>query len=214
MKQLILLFILFFCFAAAYSQQQKVLSRDSVLIEMDKKDIEKPKATRFLVPKKAAMFSAALPGLGQAYNHKYWKIPILYAGIAATAWGINWNNQYYTLYRNAYIDLLDSDPESKRYLEIPSALSKEELAADIENNRSSYVTALERKKDGYRRDRDLVIIVMVGVYVINIIDANVDAHLSDFDISNDLSMNVSPVLLSNHAGTGNYSLGMSFKLNF
>ena len=173
--------------------------------------VEKLKVSKMFVPKKAAMMSAAFPGLGQAYNHKYWKVPIVYAAIGAAAWGINWNNGYYTLYRNGYIDLMDSDPASDRYLDIPSALNWEEL---IRTNRTWVESSLKSKMDKYRRDRDLMILVTVGIYVLNIIDANVDAHLADFDVSNDLSMNVSPVLLGDLSGTGNSTLGMSLKINF
>lgn len=176
--------------------------------------IEVKKTGEFFIPKKAAMFSAAFPGLGQLYNHKWWKVPILYAGFAACAYGINYNNERYLVYRNAYIDLVDSDPASKRYIYTPIRGTLEEREAIILANKSGYETIFEKRKDSYRRDRDLMILVTIGVYVLNIIDANVDAHLSDFDVSNDLSMNITPVLLGDYSGTGKSNVGLSLKINF
>ena len=196
---------------SSLNAQEPVIENDSLLITKGE-ELVKPKKTRFLIPKKSAMYSAVFPGLGQAYNHKYYKIPFIYAGIAATGYGIWWNNKFYNTYRNAYIDIRDSDPNSERYLEVlPPGYNFDEQGAEW---RRWFESQLEKKKDSYRRDRDLLVIVMVGVYVINIIDANVDAHLSDFDISNDLSMNVSPVLLGDYFGSGNSSLGLSLRLNF
>ena len=176
--------------------------------------IEKSKVARMLVPKKAAMFSAAFPGLGQVYNHKWWKVPILYAGFAACAYGINWNNERYTLYRYAYIDLVDSDPSSRSYINTPLTIPEDEREAYILSNKSYFESVFKSRRESFRRDRDLLIIVTIGVYVLNIIDANVDAHLADFDVSNDLSMNVSPVLFGDLSGTGNSTLGLSLKINF
>lgn len=192
---------------SANAQSNKALS-DSVSIRYDDVPTENIKQKRILIPKKAAMYSAVLPGLGQIYNRKAWKVPILYAGIGATAYGIWWNDKYYTQYRNAYIDLRDSDPNSNRHLDVLPP------GADYNANKDYYDSTIEKKMNSYRRDRDLVIIVMVGVYVLNIIDANVDAHLADFDISKDLSMNLSPVLMQDYTGFKNTTLGLSLTFNF
>lgn len=214
MKRFIPFFFVYCFFSTNVSAQKNNVQTDSLTNIIAGEKIEPVQKGRKFVPKRAAMFSAAFPGLGQAYNRKYWKIPILYAGIAATAWGINWNNTRYSLYRNAYIDLMDSDPNSKRYLDIPSVYTREELEDRINANPGTFETTFEKRRDSYRRDRDLLIIVMVGVYVINIIDANVDAHLADFDVSNDLTMNVSPTLMGSLADTGNPGVGLSLKIKF
>jgi hypothetical protein len=194
--------ILLACFAmAAVNAQSDRVLNDSVSIQYNEVQPEIKSTKRMLIPKKAAMYSAVLPGLGQIYNRKAWKVPILYAGIGATAYGIWWNDKYYTQYRNAFIDLSDSDPNSNRHLDVLPP------GADYVANKDYYDSTIEKKMNSYRRDRDLVIIVMVGVYVLNIIDANVDAHLSDFDISPDLSMNVSPVLMQDYTGFKNTTLG-------
>lgn len=206
---LVFLVVAFACNTMLWSQNY-TLDDDTVVFEQGEK-IKPLKKERFLIPKKAAMYSAVFPGLGQAYNHKYYKIPFIYAGIGATAYGIWWNNKFYNTYRNAYIDIRDSDPMSERYLEVlPPGYDFDEQDASW---KSWFESQLGKKKDSYRRDRDLLVIVMVGVYVLNIIDANVDAHLSDFDISKDLSLNVSPVLVGDYFGSGNSSVGLSLKLN-
>lgn len=209
MGRIITVTILLACFAmAAVNAQSDRVLNDSVSIQYNEVQPEIKSTKRMLIPKKAAMYSAVLPGLGQIYNRKAWKVPILYAGIGATAYGIWWNDKYYTQYRNAFIDLSDSDPNSNRHLDVLPP------GADYVANKDYYDSTIEKKMNSYRRDRDLVIIVMVGVYVLNIIDANVDAHLSDFDISPDLSMNVSPVLMQDYTGFKNTTLGLSLTFNF
>lgn len=164
------------------------------------------KVPKFYIPKKAAMLSAAFPGLGQIYNGKWWKVPIIYAGVAATVYGISWNNEYYSKYKRGYYDWIDSDPFSKSYLEVlPPNASVEDLDG------TWFKSQLEAKKNSYRRDRDLMIIVAVAVYMINIIDANVDAHLADFDVSPDLSMRLSPSIINTQ---GQPALGLACRFNF
>lgn len=140
-------------------------------------------------PKKATIYSAILPGLGQAYNKKYWKIPIIYAGFGAFGYFIHWNNSNYQTMKLAYSDFTDKDPDTNSYLDLEGAeyydLTKE---PDITN----FKTALSRQQDYYRRNRDLLVITTVVFYGLNIIDASVDAHFFDFDISEDLTMNWQP----------------------
>ncbi len=138
-------------------------------------------------PKKATMLSVALPGAGQIYNRQWWKVPILYAGAAALGYAVYWNNDVYIKYRNAYVDFIDDDPTTNRYTEvIPDGY--------VISDESWFEETLENRKDSYRRDRDLYIICMVGLYAINIIEANVAAHLYDFDVSDNLSLRVEPDL--------------------
>lgn len=142
-------------------------------------------------PKKATIYSAILPGLGQAYNKKYWKIPLIYAGFGTIGYFIGWNNGFYSTYKQAYSDFTDDDPATDSYLELDAT-----QYYDLENPTDSlnFKTGLSKQSDYYRRNRDLLIISMIGFYGLNIIDASVDAHLFDFDISEDLTLNWQPAV--------------------
>ena len=140
-------------------------------------------------PKRATIYSAILPGLGQAYNKKYWKIPIIYAGFGTIGYFIGWNNKYYNTYKLAYSDLTDDDETTNSYLDLEAT-----QYYDLENptDYNNFKSGLSKQQDYYRRNRDLLIISIVGFYGLNLIDASVDAHLFDFDISEDLSLNWQP----------------------
>jgi len=142
-------------------------------------------------PKKATIYSAILPGLGQAYNKKYWKIPLIYAGFGTIGYFIGWNNGFYNTYKQAYSDFTDTDPKTNSYLDLEAS-----NYYDLENPTDSlnFRTGLSKQSEYYRRNRDLLIISMVGFYGLNIIDASVDAHLFDFDISEDLTLNWQPAV--------------------
>jgi hypothetical protein len=138
-------------------------------------------------PHKATIYSAILPGLGQVYNRKYWKVPIILGGFATLGYFINFNNEVYQTYKLAYSDIIDDDPFTNSFLYLnvnPSMLRPE--------NRVDYTESLRRAKDNWRRNRDLCIIGTVIFYAVNVIDASVDAHFFDFDISEDLSVNWVP----------------------
>lgn len=142
-------------------------------------------------PRKATIYSAILPGLGQAYNKKYWKIPLIYAGFGTIGYFIGWNNGFYSTYKQAYSDLADKDPDTNSHLKIEAS-----KYYDLENSTdyNNFKTGLSKQSEYYRRNRDLLIISMVGFYGLNIIDASVDAHLFDFDISEDLTLNWQPAV--------------------
>jgi len=138
-------------------------------------------------PRRATIYSAVLPGLGQIYNRKYWKVPIVYGGFATLGYFINFNNEQYTLYRQAYSDIIDSDPNTTSYLKLkvnPSLLQPDRI--------SNFTDALKSQKDYWRRNRDFVVIGTAVFYALNIIDASVDANFFDFDISDDLTINWAP----------------------
>ncbi len=169
-----------------------VLNQDTAFIEGI--DVEVAPAKKAHSPHKASFYAAILPGLGQIYNKKYWKLPILYGGIAATGYAIHFNSKYYNLYKAAYRDFIIRDPGNKSYLEfIPPGLEE----SDVINGQYEqwFEDALESKKEYYKRYRDLSYMIMVGVYIIQIVDAAVDAHFYNFDISDDLSMRVSPAMM-------------------
>lgn len=181
-------------------------------LQGDTVQIKKERKVRVVSPKKAAMLSAVFPGLGQIYNRKYWKLPIIYGGIGAMVYGLTWYHKTYIGYRNAYVDWsyrIDGIPENQRYTKVvPAGFVFEGIDEEW------FLQRMENKKNSYRRDRDLMILGMLGAYVVNILDASVDAHLSDFDIGEDLSMKVSPSVI--HIPNNNYnrSLGISCKLTF
>ena len=159
-------------------------------------------------PKRATIYSAILPGLGQAYNKKYWKIPIIYAGFGTIGYFIGWNNGYYKTYKMAYSDLTDDDPATDSYMDLEVT-----QYYDLENptDYNNFKSGLSKQQDYYRRNRDLLIISIVGFYGLNLIDASVDAHLFEFDISEDLSMNWQP---SVHSFEKQLVYGVSCNFNF
>ncbi len=142
-------------------------------------------------PKKATLYSAILPGLGQAYNRKYWKIPFIYIGFGVIGYYISWNNDNYQFNKTAYKHLVDQDPDTKVYEKIEAF-----IYYDLNNptHFENFKDGLMKRQDYYRRNRDLLFISMIGFYGLNIIDASVDAHLFDFDISEDLTLNWTPVV--------------------
>ena len=147
-------------------------------------------------PKRAMIYAAIFPGLGQIYNKKYWKLPLVYGSFIGCAYAINWNGNQYDGYRKAYIDFVDEDEATNSWEAYRYGTYKRE---DIENwtvdMKRNFANTLKSARDFHRRNRDLSYIVTVGVYAIWIIDAYVDAQLFDFDISPDLSMRIEPVLL-------------------
>lgn len=140
-------------------------------------------------PKKATIYSAVFPGLGQIYNRKYWKVPLVYIGFASLIYSIDWNNDYYVQYRQAYIDISDDDPTSNSFKDLDIEGS---WNFDDPSQLEQFKTRLENAKEQTRRYRDLCIIGTAAFYAINIIDASVDAHFFNFDISDDLTINWMP----------------------
>ena len=163
-------------------------------------------------PQRALWLALVLPGAGQIYNRKYWKLPIFYGGFMGCIYALTWNNMMYKDYAQAYQDLMDKDPTTdsyNRFLHLGVEINKD--------NEERYKEIFKNRKDKYRRWRDLSIFVMIGVYALSVIDAYVDAELSAFDISKDLSLKVEPTVIPNHGG-GNplqaQSYGVNCKLNF
>jgi hypothetical protein len=151
--------------------------------------MQKKAEQRVHSPKKATIYSAVLPGLGQIYNRKYWKVPLVYIGFASLIYSIDWNNDYYVLYRQAYIDISDDDPTSNSFKDLDIEGSWD---FDDPSQLEQFKTRLENAKEQTRRYRDLCIIGTAAFYAINIIDASVDAHFFNFDISDDLTLNWMP----------------------
>lgn len=158
-------------------------------------------------PKKAVIYSAIFPGLGQIYNRKYWKLPIVYGGFMGCAYAITWNNGMYRDYSEAYIDL-ERNPNSELWKDFYRP------GTDFSNvNIETVKSMLKRKKDVYRRYRDLSIIVTAALYLITIVDAYVDAQLFDFDISPDVGMKVAPAYFD-RSGTNARAYGLQCNIKF
>lgn len=141
-------------------------------------------------PMRAVWMSALFPGLGQIYNRRYWKLPIVVGGFMGLGYATNWNNNMLQDYTKGYRDLMDDDPNTKSYMDFFPPTTNE---SDI--NKTWLTNIMKQRRDYYRRNRDLCIICMVGLYLVCMIDAYVDASLSHFDITDRLSMDVAPSLL-------------------
>ncbi len=125
-------------------------------------------------PKKACILSAIIPGAGQIYNKKYWKVPLVYLAIGVPVWFAYDTNKEYKIYKDAYISRTDNDP------------------ATVDNFPLFTDSQLKENVDFYRRYRDMNFFLIGLMYALNIVDAGVDAHLSTFNVSNDLSLHFSP----------------------
>lgn len=165
-------------------------------------------------PKKAMWLAIVIPGGGQVYNHKYWKLPLVYGGFLGCVYAMSWNNTMYRDYSQAYIDIMDNDENTKSYENfIPSHY-------DIEANKERLKELFKRKKNYYRRFRDLSMFCMIGVYALSIIDAYVDAEMSSFDISRDLTLRVNPAVINENfstmraVGLGGNAYGLQCSLCF
>lgn len=150
-----------------------------------------------VLPARASLYSVMVPGLGQIYNGDYWKVPIIYGGLLTAGYFISSNNAQFQRYKMMYYQT--SDPESPLYQKYNPETMK-------------------YYKDTYRRFRDYSVLAGLAVYVLNIIDANVFAHLQDFDISDDLSASFAPGVVMplnpNFAANINPAVGFRFNLNF
>lgn len=162
-------------------------------------------------PGKATWAGIVFPGGGQIYNHKYWKLPIVYGGFLGCAYALNWNNQMYSDYSQAYLDIMDDDPGTASYEDfLPPRYN-------VEANRDYLERVFKNRKDNYRRQRDLSIFCFIGVYLISVIDAYVDAELSNFDISEDLSVQVRPSIIDHQRYTtprNTQSYGLQCRFSF
>ena len=162
--------------------------------------------------KRALWLAIVLPGAGQIYNRKFWKLPIVYGGFVGCAYAMRWNNQMYRDYSQAYLDLMDNDPNTQSYNQFLH------LGAKIDDsNIERYKAIFKNRKDRFRRWRDLSFFCIVAEYALSVVDAYVDASLSEFDISKDLSLRVEPAIINNKVERNPLkanALGLSCSLNF
>lgn len=185
-------FLIFFLFIISVGTAQQdslaVTSEKASKKELKEKDYEPYNA---LAPSKAAFYSAILPGLGQAYNGSYWKIPIAYGGLGTGVYFYLKNNKEYNKYRDAYKNRLAGRPD--------------EFAGRISTD------GLIRAQEFYQKNKEISILVTVGVYILNIVDANVEAHLRQFNVDEDLSVKPN---LDFDALSGKTNYGLTLNYNF
>lgn len=180
-------------------REEGIVIQDSMLVER--------KPINPLAPSKAAFYSAVLPGLGQVYNKRYWKVPIVYAVIGTGIYAYLYNDDLYDRFRTAFkrrqAGFNDDEFWDRR--------NPDDGIIPLEPDLST--AALEDGQERYQRDRDLSLLVTIAMYALNIVDANVDAHLKQFNIDDDLSFDMRPYLdvdpISN-----NPSYGMAFVIKF
>ncbi len=189
------------CFSS-YSQdkklnQKRALPKEVVIDSI----IESSKPINPLSPAKVAFYSAILPGLGQAYNKKYWKIPIVYAAIGTGVYFYIDNNKQYNRYRDAYKRRLAGFADDEFYFDAQgNPLTTPRVSTD----------RLEDAQKLFRRNKELSLLVAIGLYALNIIDANVDAHLLQYNVDENLSL--SPhYKLNEFDATSSLGLTLNFK---
>jgi len=185
--------ILLFTLSIFFSLNGKLFAQRDTIIQDTVKVSELKKHS----PTKASLFSAVVPGLGQAYNKKYWKIPIIYAGMGVFTYYALQENDYYAEKKDAYLDRINGD-STDRFMTPGNFYNNEAL--------------LESTKI-HKRNRDLMIILDAVVYILQIVDASVDAHLFYFNVSDDLSLHYKPHFLYDERtgkATGSLTLNLYF----
>jgi len=196
------LFVFIFLFAAVFAKGQEIQKADSSNLRLanENKEIQQFQSQDTIhSPRRAALYSAIIPGMGQFYNEKYWKIPIVYALGALAINQIKQNHQNYLLFRNIYINLNDGIAENNDQIQ-----NYIDIGFDLERS--------NRTIDRYKRDRDYWIILSGLFYILNIVDATVDAHLREFNINPDLSLNVQPEVKRNPYNNMTAGLTLNFRL--
>lgn len=159
-------------------------------------------------PTKATWLALVIPGGGQIYNRKYWKLPIFYGGFAGCAYALTWNNKMYKDYSSAYKDAVNENWTSTSITDLlpPGYIDRV--------SKTQLTETLRKRKDTYRRYRDMSVFAFIGVYLLSVVDAYVDAELSNFDISPDLSMRVEPTIIDHRTGGSSRSVGVQCSFRF
>ncbi|MFZ2906475.1 MAG: DUF5683 domain-containing protein [Cyclobacteriaceae bacterium] len=186
MRKIVLTIVVVCLIRTLYGQDQAA----SVRSQPDTVEL-KSYATRY-DPRKAALYAAVLPGLGQIYNKKYWKLPLVYGGFIGFGYGISFYQKGYTKYKSELFDILETGDDYST-----SGFTEDQLRTIV---------------DRYRRERDFFIILMAGMYLLQIVDAHVDAHLKEFDLNPNLHVRLQPTMETD-VMTGR-TAGFSIKFRF
>jgi len=215
-KNLLLLFFAFLLFHSGFSQEEKEKQNtkqpqqtkevDSIAQNMEGEgitfeEVEKKKEINPLGPSKAAFYSAILPGLGQIYNKRYWKAPIVWGALGTGIYVYSYNNTEYRRARNAFKRRLAGFTDDEFY-----DINGDGNGPDVSSD------ALQEAQENTQRDRDLALVITIALYALNIIDANVDAHLKQYNVSDDLAVDFNPYLdINPFTNQPNYGMAMVIK---
>ena len=185
---------------------------DTTILAMKTDSIQKgnPQPKKRFIPdsQRSVWLALVFPGAGQIYNRKYWKLPIVYGGFVGCTYALSWNNKMYKDYSQAYLDIMDDDPNTKSYEDFLP------MNSSIAGQEERFKEIFRKRKDAYRRQRDLSIFAFIGVYLLSVIDAYVDAELSDFDITKDIGLKVEPALFNDGKNRNFGSVGLQCSLKF
>lgn len=188
---------------------------EPLIVIDDNKEIQVQEEIYKPDPVRAIWLGAVIPGYGQIVNRKYWKLPIVYGGFLGCFYAINWNSKQLLSYKNAYLDITDNDDNTNSFLEIiPPGYTIESYGG-----KDAFTNLLKSGMDKSRYNRDLSIIVSIAYYGLTLIDAFVDAHLYDFDISPDLSLKLRPAIINdrftiNQMPKTSFSYGLTGSIKF
>lgn len=188
----VLLLFTFSCFAQEKPADPKPTTPAAASIDTTQSVVIKPYKYNALAPAKAAFYSGVFPGMGQIYNKKYWKAPIVWGGLGLSIYSYTFNNNRYHDYRDAYKDLIAGKP----------------LTGKLEGFDRKRLESAQRF---HQRNRDLSALITAGIYILQIVDANVDAHLSQFNVDDNLSL--TPQLQQNQLDY-KYSMGLTLSYQF
>lgn len=198
-----------FCFSCGILAQEETKELDSLQtnlkeegIVLDADTIKKRKAFNPLGPSKAAFYSAILPGLGQIYNKRYWKLPIVYGAIGTGIYAYKYNDDLYDRFRIAFKRRSAGFTDDEFYNESGTG-----------TNPNFSLTVLQNKQEDFQESRDLSLVITIVLYVLNIVDANVDAHLQQYNVDDNLSIDFKPVFDLDPI-TNNLNYGMGLTINF
>jgi len=209
-KNLVFWSLLLFPVLFSLAQEgQKEGSADSVRQDLKKQKVRvegkvEKKRINPLAPSKAAFYSAILPGLGQAYNKRYWKVPIVIGAIGAGIYGYKYNDDLYDRFRTAFKRRKAGFTDDEFYDINGSGI--------VPGSPDLSDSALQDAQERYQRDRDLALFITLGLYALNIVDANVDAHLKQFNVDDDLGLDIKPYLeYTPIYGDPNYGVTLTIK---
>jgi hypothetical protein len=202
-----------FLFQTIYSQEEEqIVTKDTVstklstdVVMVQDTLIRKKKEINPLAPSKAAFLSAVMPGLGQVYNKRYWKVPIVYGVIGGSIYAYTWNNNNYKRFRTAFKRRQAGFTDDEFY----------DINGDNEVGQDPDLDAddLENQQERFQEDRDLWLVISIAMYALNIVDANVDAHLKQFNIDDNLAIDFQPYLDVNPV-TNDPNYGMALTIKF
>ncbi|WP_411031545.1 DUF5683 domain-containing protein [Spongiimicrobium sp. 3-5] len=207
-KNLCFLWAFLLCSCISYAQEGTEI--DSLETDLKGKGIVVDsivkKKINPLAPSKAAFYSAVLPGLGQIYNKRWWKVPIVYGAIGTGVYAYIFNNNEYNRFRDAFKRRKAGFTDDEFYDFTPDD-GETPTTPDFSDE------ALQDAQERFQRDRDLALLITIGLYALNIIDANVDSHLKQYNIDDDLSLDIKPYLEYNPI-TSNPNYGMALTIKF